>query len=127
MLIWLQESWKHDPWAADKDSDGNIYARGAQDMKCVSIQHIEAVGTLKRHGLTPDRTIIISLVPDEEIGGMDGMAKWSRTDEFKKLNIGFALDEGLANPTEACSVYYGERVAWCMIHPPGALGQCFDA
>lgn len=84
-------------------------------MKCVSIQHIEAVAALKKQGFVPTRTIVISLVPDEEIGGKDGMEKWVHTDNFKKLNIGFALDEGLASPTEVCPVYYGERVAWCTI------------
>lgn len=34
-------------------------------------------------------------------------------DLFKSLNAGFALDEGLANPTEAYTVFYGERVPWC--------------
>ena len=34
----LQEHWTYPPFEAVKDSQGNIYARGAQDMKCVSIQ-----------------------------------------------------------------------------------------
>ncbi len=34
----LQEHWKHDPFAAVKDEHGNIYGRGSQDMKCVTIQ-----------------------------------------------------------------------------------------
>lgn len=34
----LQEHWHHDPFEAFKDSEGYIYARGAQDMKSVSIQ-----------------------------------------------------------------------------------------
>lgn len=33
-----QEYWSHDPFEAFKDADGYIYGRGAQDMKCVSIQ-----------------------------------------------------------------------------------------
>lgn len=33
-----QEHWTHDPFEAFKDAEGYIYARGAQDMKCVSIQ-----------------------------------------------------------------------------------------
>lgn len=33
-----QEHWTYPPFEAVKDSQGNIYARGAQDMKCVSIQ-----------------------------------------------------------------------------------------
>lgn len=33
-----QEHWSHDPFEAFKDAEGYIYARGTQDMKCVSIQ-----------------------------------------------------------------------------------------
>ncbi|KAL8587112.1 hypothetical protein ACOMHN_026080 [Nucella lapillus] len=32
------EHWKYPPFSAHKDEQGNIYARGAQDMKCVGIQ-----------------------------------------------------------------------------------------
>lgn len=34
----LQEHWKYDPFSAHKEPNGDIYARGAQDMKCVGIQ-----------------------------------------------------------------------------------------
>jgi len=34
-------------------------------------------------------------------------------EEFKKLNIGFSLDEGLASPDDEIPVFYGERnVYW---------------
>ena len=36
------EHWTHAPFSAHKDADGNIYARGAQDMKCVGIQSVTA-------------------------------------------------------------------------------------
>ena len=35
-----------------------------------------------------------------------------KTDFFKNLNIGFALDEGLANPGEEYMLYYSERLPW---------------
>lgn len=41
------------------------------------------------------------------------MGAFVKTNFFKKLNIGFCLDEGLANPTNAFTVFYGERSAWC--------------
>ena len=37
------EHWIHPPFSAHKDEAGNIYGRGTQDMKCVGIQHIEAI------------------------------------------------------------------------------------
>ena len=54
-----------------------------------------------------------SFIADEEIGGHDGMRKFVVSQEFKKMNIGLALDEGLASPTDEVPVYYGERnVYW---------------
>ena len=52
-------------------------------------------------------------VSDEEIGGKDGMRAFLRSEPFKAMNLGFALDEGLANPTDAFTVFYGERAPWC--------------
>lgn len=41
------------------------------------------------------------------------MQAFTKTERFKELNISFALDEGLANPTDAVTVYYGEKSAYC--------------
>jgi len=59
----LQEKWTHEPFSADKDENGNIFARGAQDMKCVGIQYLEAVHRLMLQGVQLRRTIHISFVP----------------------------------------------------------------
>lgn len=40
------------------------------------------------------------------------MRKFVHTPEFKALNIGFALDEGLASPDEEFVVFNGERSIW---------------
>ncbi|XP_008103309.1 aminoacylase-1 [Anolis carolinensis] len=108
----FEEFWHHDPFAAFKDSEGNIFARGAQDMKCVSIQYIEAIRRLKAEGRRFPRTIHMSFVPDEEIGGYKGMQMFVKRPEFATLNVGFALDEGLANPTDTFTVFYGEKCPW---------------
>uniref|UniRef100_A0A8C1YBF7 N-acyl-aliphatic-L-amino acid amidohydrolase n=1 Tax=Cyprinus carpio TaxID=7962 RepID=A0A8C1YBF7_CYPCA len=111
-----EEHWKHDPFAAVKDEHGNIYGRGSQDMKCVTIQYIEAIRRLKAAGKRFSRTIHLTFVPDEEVGGHKGMETFVKHPEFQKLNIGFALDEGLANPTNAYTVFYGEKNPWfCVV------------
>lgn len=118
------EKWTHDPFGAEKDANGNIYARGAQDMKCVGIQYIEAVRRLKEEGVKLRRTIHMSFVPDEEIGGEDGMGKWVTMQEFRDLNIGCALDEGMASVDETYLLFYGERSIWQVhIHCPGTPGH----
>uniref|UniRef100_A0A8C1X2F3 N-acyl-aliphatic-L-amino acid amidohydrolase n=1 Tax=Cyprinus carpio TaxID=7962 RepID=A0A8C1X2F3_CYPCA len=119
-----EEHWKYDPFAAVKDADGNIYGRGSQDMKCVTIQYIEAIRRLKAAGKRFSRTIHLTFVPDEEVGGHKGMETFVKLPEFHKLNIGFALDEGLANPTNAYTVFYGERNPWWItVHCPGSPGH----
>lgn len=52
------------------------------------------------------------LLSDEEIGGHDGMKKFVHTPDFKALNVGFALDEGMANPNEEFIIFNGERSIW---------------
>uniref|UniRef100_A0A672KUQ8 N-acyl-aliphatic-L-amino acid amidohydrolase n=1 Tax=Sinocyclocheilus grahami TaxID=75366 RepID=A0A672KUQ8_SINGR len=119
-----EEHWKHDPFAAVKDEHGNIYGRGSQDMKCVTIQYIEAIRRLKAAGKRFSRTIHLTFVPDEEVGGHKGMETFVKHPEFQKLNIGFALDEGLANPTNAYTVFYGERNPWWItVRCPGSPGH----
>ncbi len=41
------------------------------------------------------------------------MQAFLRSDEWKELNVGFALDEGLANPLDEFTVFFGERNPWC--------------
>eukprot|EP01119_Soliformovum_irregulare_P013129 TRINITY_DN3466_c0_g1_i1.p1 TRINITY_DN3466_c0_g1~~TRINITY_DN3466_c0_g1_i1.p1 ORF type:complete len:327 (+),score=120.73 TRINITY_DN3466_c0_g1_i1:295-1275(+) len=106
------EKWNWDPFAAEKDENGNIYARGTQDMKSVGIQYIEAVHRLKQSGKTFPRTIHLSYIPDEEVGGRDGAEIWVDTQRFRDLNVGLVLDEGLASPDETFTVFYGERIPW---------------
>ncbi|XP_030206187.1 aminoacylase-1A [Gadus morhua] len=119
-----QEHWKYDAFTAVKDAEGNIYGRGAQDMKSVTIQYIQAIRRLKAEGSQPVRTVHLMFVPDEEVGGHKGMETFVTHPEFQKLNIGFALDEGLASPGEAFTVFYGERNPWWItIHCPGNPGH----
>ena len=104
--------------------DGKIYGRGAQDMKCVVVGYIVALKTLLAKGFQPTRTINLSFVPDEEIGGADGMQVLIESQWFKQLNIGLALDEGLASEDEYYSVFYGERLPWWIrVHADGNTGR----
>ncbi|XP_038214771.1 aminoacylase-1-like [Zerene cesonia] len=120
----FEDSWTFPPFSGHIDKDGKIYGRGSQDMKCVGIQYIEAIRKLKKAGITLKRTLHLSFVPDEEIGGVDGMKKFVHTPEFKALNIAFALDEGMASPTEEFIIFYGERSIWQIhVHCTGQPGH----
>ena len=54
--------WTVDPFEA-VEKDGNIYARGSQDMKSVGIAYLEAIRVLKSKGFVPKRTIHVTFVP----------------------------------------------------------------
>ena len=72
------------------------------------------------------RNLYLSLVADEEIGGMTGMMLFALSDEFKELNIGVALDEGLAREDEGMTVFYGERhKMWTNVRSSFVCSQYF--
>jgi len=105
----FEEHWHCDAFSAYKDEKGNIYGRGTQDMKSVGIQYMEAMRRIIKEGKMFLRTIHVMFVPDEEIGGYKGMLGFMKTEFFKLMNVGFVLDEGLANPDDVYSVFYGKE------------------
>ncbi|KAL9238327.1 hypothetical protein vseg_012762 [Gypsophila vaccaria] len=116
--------WVHPPFDAHIDDHGNIFGRGAQDMKCVGLQYLEAIRKLKDSGFEPTRTIYLSFVPDEEIGGRDGAEKLAQSDIFRKMNIAFVLDEGMPSADDKYRAYYAERAPmWLVIKATGAPGH----
>lgn len=56
--------------------------------------------------------IIKLVLIDEEIGGHLGMEAFVKTDDFKKLNVGFSLDEGIASEDDSFKINYAERTIW---------------
>ncbi|KAF7100163.1 hypothetical protein CFC21_101702 [Triticum aestivum] len=125
------EHWIHPPYAAHHDpATGRVYARGAQDDKCLPVQYLEAIRGLQAAGFAPARTIHVSLVPDEEIGGEDGHEKFVQSEEFRALNVGFMLDEGQASLTDVYRVFYADRLVWKLIvkatGAPGHGSKLFD-
>lgn len=110
------EKWAEgDPFSPTSRPDGRLYARGAQDMKSIGMQYIEALSLLIRTGWAPKRTVHVSFVPDEEIGGFDGMGELVASDVWPSLNVGLAVDEGAPNPGARFNVYVGERQTWWVV------------
>ncbi|XP_038717708.1 aminoacylase-1 isoform X2 [Tripterygium wilfordii] len=126
-----EDKWSHPPFSAfHSPEDGKIYARGAQDDKCIGIQYLEAIRNLKASGFKPLRTVHVSYVPDEEIGGFDGSAEFVKSKEFEALNLGLVLDEGQASPTDEFRVFYADRSPWHLIiraiGAPGHGSRLYD-
>lgn len=40
------------------------------------------------------------------------MMAFVKTDDFRSLNVGFSLDEGIAAPDEEFPIFYAERSVW---------------
>ncbi|RQM18603.1 hypothetical protein B5M09_008778 [Aphanomyces astaci] len=105
----MEQFWNYEPFGVRRSrpsasgellENGMIVGRGTQDMKCVCVQYLEALRLLHSTGFVPARNIHLSYVPDEEIGGSDGMGKFLKSNQYQAmLPIALALDEGLANPT----------------------------
>ncbi|XP_034663777.1 aminoacylase-1-like [Drosophila subobscura] len=106
------DEWTHDPFSAHMDNEGRIYARGSQDMKSVGTQYLGAIRALKASGYQPKRTVYLTYVPDEEVGGDLGMRELVKSDYFKNMKVGFSLDEGISSEDETYSVFYAERTLW---------------
>uniref|UniRef100_A0A9I9DQV3 COPA/B second beta-propeller domain-containing protein n=1 Tax=Cucumis melo TaxID=3656 RepID=A0A9I9DQV3_CUCME len=89
-----------------------------------------SIRNLKNRDFIPVRTIHISYVPDEEIGGSDGAAKFVQSKEFKELNVGFMMDEGQASPGDEFRVFYADRSPWSLIikakGTPGHGSRMYD-
>lgn len=81
-------------------------------MKSVGIQYLEAIRKLMASGLKPRRTIHVTFVPDEELGGTKGMVPFVKSPEFQRLNVGFGLDEGGACPANSFLLFNAERALW---------------
>uniref|UniRef100_A0A2A4K8E3 N-acyl-aliphatic-L-amino acid amidohydrolase n=1 Tax=Heliothis virescens TaxID=7102 RepID=A0A2A4K8E3_HELVI len=119
------KEWTYPPFTAHMDSNGDIYGRGTQDTKDVGIQLIETIRRLRRDNVTLARTLHLTVMPDEESGGYHGLKAFVKTDEFKALNVGFALDEGLPSSDDSLVATYVDRRPWQMeftIHGKGGHG-----
>ncbi|KAJ8551207.1 hypothetical protein K7X08_000577 [Anisodus acutangulus] len=111
------EKWTHPPFAAHKTSDGRIFARGAQDDKCIGMQYLEAIKAIQSSdpNFVPLRNVHILYVPEEEVGGFNGMRKFVERKEFEELNVGFVMDEGQASTNDEFRVFYADRTPWHMV------------
>ena len=87
-----RKAWKVDPFAA-VIVNGEIWGRGAMDMKGIAIQQIVALVTLKKAGITPARDIVMLSTADEENNGTYGI-RWMIDNHFADIDAEYVLDEG---------------------------------
>jgi acetylornithine deacetylase/succinyl-diaminopimelate desuccinylase-like protein len=87
-----RKAWKFDPFAA-VIQNGEIWGRGAMDMKGIGIEQVMAFVTLKKSGIAPSRDIILLCTADEENNGTYGI-RWMIENHFSDIESEYVLDEG---------------------------------
>jgi acetylornithine deacetylase/succinyl-diaminopimelate desuccinylase-like protein len=85
--------WQRDPWSGDL-VDGEVWGRGAQDMKSQTAAEVAAALDLARSGWRPARgDLLVIVVVDEETGGEEG-AIWLTETHPDKVRCDYLLNEG---------------------------------
>ena len=85
--------WQHDPWSGDL-VDGEIWGRGAQDMKSQTAAEVVAAIDLAHSGWRPAHgDLLVIVVVDEETGGQEG-AIWLTENHPELVRCDFLLNEG---------------------------------
>ena len=87
------EEWERDPWSGDL-VDGDVWGRGAQDMKSQTAAEVAAAIDLARSGWRPARgDLLVVCVVDEETGGELG-AVWLTREHPELVRCDYLLNEG---------------------------------
>jgi len=87
------EDWQHDPWSGDV-AGGEVWGRGAQDMKNHTAAEVVAAVSLAREGWRPARgELMVITTVDEETGGTEG-AVWLCDNHPDKVRCDYVLNEG---------------------------------
>jgi acetylornithine deacetylase/succinyl-diaminopimelate desuccinylase-like protein len=84
--------WDHDPWSGDV-IDGELWGRGALDMKSQTAAEAVAAATLARSGWRGKGDLLVVCVVDEETGGAEG-AQWICSEHPDKVRADYLLNEG---------------------------------
>ncbi|RDI74144.1 Acetylornithine deacetylase/Succinyl-diaminopimelate desuccinylase-related protein [Gaiella occulta] len=86
------EEWAHDPWCGDL-VDGEIWGRGALDMKSQVAASAVAFASLARDGFRPAGDVILALTADEEVNDDYGLA-WLVREHPELVRADYSLNEG---------------------------------
>jgi acetylornithine deacetylase/succinyl-diaminopimelate desuccinylase-like protein len=84
--------WQADPWSGEL-RDGEVWGRGALDMKGEVAASAVAIASLAREGFQPSGDLIFVAAADEEVG--DGLGlPWLCSEHADAVRADYALNEG---------------------------------
>jgi len=84
--------WTRDPWSGDLVG-GEVWGRGALDMKGHAAATAVAFASLAREGARLPGDVLLALTADEEVG-VDFGASWLAREHPETVRAGFGLNEG---------------------------------
>jgi acetylornithine deacetylase/succinyl-diaminopimelate desuccinylase-like protein len=88
-----REEWSVDPWSGEV-RDGEVWGRGALDMKSQVAANAVAVATLARERYQPDGDLIFAATADEEVGTSDFGLSWLCREHPDAVRADYCLNEG---------------------------------
>lgn len=120
-----------DPFGA-AIKDGNLWGRGALDMKGVAVMQLTALTLMKDLGIVPERDIVMLCDPDEEAGGTYGI-RWMVANHMEEIQAEWVVDEGGLGSRDAFSrdpnrlifgIAIGEKhLSWIKLRAKGTAGH----
>jgi acetylornithine deacetylase/succinyl-diaminopimelate desuccinylase-like protein len=90
--------WSVDPWSGELQ-DGEIWGRGALDMKGQAAASAVAVASLAREGFEPNGDLIFVAAADEEVG-VDFGCSWLCREHPEAVEAEYVLNEGAGDRVE---------------------------
>jgi acetylornithine deacetylase/succinyl-diaminopimelate desuccinylase-like protein len=84
--------WDRDPWSGDLH-DGEVWGRGALDMKGEVAANAVAMASLARDGFEPRADLLFVAAADEEVNDGYGLS-WLCTEHPEAVRADYALNEG---------------------------------
>src|SRR5262249_20304159 len=97
--------WSRDPFCGDL-VDGEVWGRGALDMKGQAAASAVAIATLAREDFRPGGDLIFVAAADEEVGDGFGM-EWLCSEHAEAVRCDYAINEGGGERLELAG-----RVIW---------------
>ena len=100
--------WSYPPFSGIC-ADGFIWGRGTLDTKGLGVMFVLALEALIKEGIQFRRPIVFTAVPDEELGGKNGM-HWLVENYLQEIDPEWVWDEG----SGGLKGFFGERVLFAI-------------
>jgi acetylornithine deacetylase/succinyl-diaminopimelate desuccinylase-like protein len=92
--------WQHGPWSGDL-LDGEVWGRGALDMKGQVAASAVAIASLAREGFRPEGDLLFAAAADEEVGEGYGYGlAWLCSEHPEAVRCDYAVNEGAGDRLE---------------------------